>query len=91
MRNLRFFHLGLSLLPFVDTTIIAVTHRLDTILNFDTIIVMDVGTIVESGISQSLLSVQNGWFRNLYDQFKSEDDGSPKAQQKKGTSETTKA
>ena len=67
---------------FIDTTIIAVTHRLDTVLDFDTIIVMHAGTIVESGSPRSLLSIQNGWFRNLYDQLKSEDDANSKTQEK---------
>lgn len=76
---------------FVETTIIAVTHRLDTILDFDTVIVLDAGTIVESGSPHSLLSIQNGWFRNLYDQFESRDDANYKTQEKIGTSETTEA
>ena len=74
---------------FVNTTIIAVTHRLDTILDFDTVIVLDAGTIVESGPPQTLLSIQNGWFRNLYDQFKSEDDANSNPEEKIRTSEVT--
>ena len=74
---------------FVDTTIIAVTHRLDNSLDFDTVVVMDAGIIVESGPSKSLLSIQNGWSRNLYDQFRSDDDVDSKAQEKIGTYKTT--
>ena len=47
-------------------TVFAVAHRLSTVANFDRIIVMDHGRIVEEGIPSVLLE-QNGLYRKLYD------------------------
>jgi subfamily B ATP-binding cassette protein HlyB/CyaB len=46
-------------------TVIAITHRLSTVLDMDRIIVMEDGEIVESGDPQSLLQ-KNGRFAHLY-------------------------
>ncbi len=48
-------------------TSIVIAHRLATIKNADKIIVMDSGTIVEQGNHTTLLEVENGYYRNLYD------------------------
>ena len=47
-------------------TTFIVAHRLSTIENVDTILVMENGVIVESGNHQELLS-KNGLYRSLHD------------------------
>lgn len=41
---------------FKDHTVVFITHRLDTIIDFDRVIVMDKGCIVELGEPKSLLA-----------------------------------
>lgn len=48
-------------------TSIVIAHRLATIVNADTIIVMDKGQIVEKGSHNELLQIENGFYRKLYD------------------------
>ncbi len=48
-------------------TSIVIAHRLATIINADTIIVMDKGQIVEKGSHNELLQIENGFYRKLYD------------------------
>ncbi|KAK1724964.1 P-loop containing nucleoside triphosphate hydrolase protein [Colletotrichum acutatum] len=55
---------------FADATIISVPHRLDTVLDFDKIIVLDKGVIVEEGCPAELLSRASA-FRTLYETFHS--------------------
>jgi len=50
---------------FKDCTIIAVAHRIRTIRNFDRIIVLSNGEIVEMGTPEELLKLENGVFRSL--------------------------
>ncbi|KAJ4289146.1 hypothetical protein N0V90_011488 [Kalmusia sp. IMI 367209] len=50
---------------FADRTIIAIAHRLDTILDFDRVVVMDAGKIVEVGIPGKLLATEGSLFRAL--------------------------
>ena len=45
---------------------ITVAHRLDTVLGYDKILVLDAGEMVEFGTPGELLS-KNGYLRNLYD------------------------
>lgn len=56
---------------FGDKTIISVAHRLDTILDFDRIVVLDRGQIVEDGLPSELLS-RDSAFKVLYDAYRSE-------------------
>ncbi|KAK6837204.1 hypothetical protein RU639_001360 [Aspergillus parasiticus] len=51
---------------FGNRMVIAVAHRLHTIIDFDLVLVMDQGTIVESGTPAELLQNREGWFRNLW-------------------------
>ena len=52
---------------FWDCTIIAVAHRLHTIVDFDRIVVMQSGRVVEVGKPQELLTNENSHFRALWD------------------------
>ncbi|KFX93901.1 hypothetical protein O988_06581 [Pseudogymnoascus sp. VKM F-3808] len=56
---------------FGDRTILAVAHRLDTILDFDRIVVLDKGRVVEDGSPSELLS-RDSAFKVLYDAYRSE-------------------
>lgn len=48
-------------------TSIVIAHRLATILKADKIVVMDKGLIVEQGTHQELLTLENGYYKKLYD------------------------
>jgi ABC-type multidrug transport system fused ATPase/permease subunit len=51
---------------FQEATVISVAHRLDTILDFDRIVVLDQGRIVEDGNPQELLAQPSTAFKALY-------------------------
>ncbi|OHE96342.1 hypothetical protein CORC01_08414 [Colletotrichum orchidophilum] len=55
---------------FADATIISVAHRLDTVLDFDKIIILEKGVIVEEGCPAELLGRASA-FRTLYESFHS--------------------
>jgi ABC-type multidrug transport system fused ATPase/permease subunit len=48
-------------------TSIIIAHRLATIVNADTIIVMDKGLIVEKGKHNDLVQLENGFYKKLYE------------------------
>ena len=50
---------------FVDRTIIAIAHRLDTILDFDRVVVMDEGKIAEIGAPGELMRMKGSMFGAL--------------------------
>nr|WOF01069.1 canalicular multispecific organic anion transporter 1 [Corynespora cassiicola] len=52
---------------FPSHTIIAVAHKLDTILDFDKVIVMNQGMLVEYGEPYQLLEQDGSWFKSLYE------------------------
>ncbi|KAK8047506.1 P-loop containing nucleoside triphosphate hydrolase protein [Apiospora saccharicola] len=52
---------------FRDATVIAIAHRLDTITDFDKVIVLDSGRVVEVGVPRDLLSQPSSIFRALYE------------------------
>ncbi|KAJ5950082.1 hypothetical protein N7454_001666 [Penicillium verhagenii] len=54
---------------FKDQTIIAIVHKLDTILDYDKIAVMDKGRVVEFDRPQALLSMRESAFKSLYNSF----------------------
>lgn len=56
---------------FKDRTIIAVAHRLDTIMDFDKIVVLDKGVIVEEGSPSQLLE-RKGAFKALFNVYSNE-------------------
>ncbi|MBC7642269.1 MAG: ABC transporter ATP-binding protein [Flavobacterium sp.] len=49
-----------------NRTSIVIAHRLATIVNADKIVVMDKGLIVEQGSHHELLTIENGFYKNLY-------------------------
>ncbi|KAE8392560.1 P-loop containing nucleoside triphosphate hydrolase protein [Aspergillus alliaceus] len=51
---------------FENHTVIAVAHRLNTIVDYDLVLVMDQGTIVESGKPAELLQNTESRFRELW-------------------------
>ncbi|KAF7539672.1 hypothetical protein G7054_g2005 [Neopestalotiopsis clavispora] len=55
---------------FAEWTVVAVAHRLKTVADFDRIVVIQGGKVVEYGDPQTLLS-QGGLFKNLWDLQKS--------------------
>jgi len=54
---------------FLQYTIIYIAHRLDTILDFDRVAVMDKGQIVECDDPRILLQ-RSSLFKSLYDSFR---------------------
>ena len=54
---------------FRDQTIIAIAHKLDTVLDFDKIAFMDHGRIVEFDTPRALLSREGSAFRSMYETF----------------------
>lgn len=55
---------------FQHQTIIAIVHKLDTILDFDKIAFMDHGRIVEFDTPKALLSREGSAFRTLFETFR---------------------
>ncbi len=51
---------------FTHHTIISIAHRLDSILDFDTVVVMEKGEVRESGNPKQLLETPGTAFRDLY-------------------------
>jgi ATP-binding cassette, subfamily C (CFTR/MRP), member 1 len=54
---------------FSGSTIITVAHRLHTLLDYDLIIVLDAGRVVEMGKPAELLRTDDGWFKQLTTSF----------------------
>ena len=50
---------------FQNRTVIAIAHRLSTLRAMDRIIVMEGGTIVESGSPQELIQRESGIFKEM--------------------------
>jgi ABC-type multidrug transport system fused ATPase/permease subunit len=57
---------------FKGSTILAVAHRLATIIDFEMIMVLDAGRLVESGHPRELLQKCDGQFRKMWDQQESQ-------------------
>jgi ATP-binding cassette, subfamily C (CFTR/MRP), member 1 len=52
---------------FASHTIVAVAHKLDTVLDFDKVVVMHHGELVEYGEPYRLLETEGSWFKSLYE------------------------
>jgi len=50
-------------------TVVAVAHRLDTIMGFDKVMILERGEMVEYGTPQELLEIENGSFRALWEGY----------------------
>ncbi|CBQ73454.1 related to YBT1-Vacuolar, ABC protein transporting bile acids [Sporisorium reilianum SRZ2] len=48
-----------------NTTVLAIAHRLRTIIGFDTVVVLNRGKVVEKGSPRELLAMEDGWFTRL--------------------------
>ncbi|KAI8938151.1 hypothetical protein NX059_005817 [Plenodomus lindquistii] len=59
---------------FPHHTLIAVAHKLDTILDFDRVVVMNKGQMVEYGRPHQLLRHQGSWFKSLYEDSGTQDE-----------------
>lgn len=51
---------------FKDHTVLAIAHRLDTVVDFDRVVVLEKGCVVEVGPPRELLQT-GGRFRALWD------------------------
>jgi ABC-type multidrug transport system fused ATPase/permease subunit len=51
---------------FANYTIVMVSHRLDMVMDFDRVLVIDQGRIVESGSPRALIEQQGGRFSELW-------------------------
>ena len=49
-----------------ETTAIIITHRIFSLLDFDKIIVLDQGSVIQSGNHEELYN-QQGFYREIYD------------------------
>ncbi len=52
---------------FQGHTVIAIAHKLDTILDFDRIVFLDKGEIAEIGAPRELLATEGSLFRAQYE------------------------
>lgn len=52
---------------FKESMIIAVAYRLNMITEYDQVIVMDSGRVVEMGRPADLLEKEGGWFKGLWE------------------------
>lgn len=52
---------------FGKKTVISIAHRLETVIDFDRIIVLEKGEIIESGSPKDLLAASSSAFRLLFD------------------------
>ena len=51
---------------FRHRTVIAVAHRLRTIVDFDTVFVLDQGQVIEQGNPRDLLAIEGSRFREMW-------------------------
>lgn len=52
---------------FGNCTLLAIAHRLDTVLDFDQVVVLDNGRVVETGVPRELLGRQGSRFKSMYE------------------------
>ena len=54
---------------FKNSTVMVIAHRLHTVLNYDKVLVMDRGSVVEYGSPEALLLKAKGAFRSMMDKM----------------------
>ncbi|KAM5429329.1 hypothetical protein McanCB56680_000032 [Microsporum canis] len=59
---------------FKDTTVVAIAHKLNTVLDFDRVVLLDKGAVIEMGNPKELLSTPASAFYELYQKLASEDE-----------------
>lgn len=52
---------------FAERTVLTVAHRLDAVIEADTVVVMEAGKVAETGPCSVLLSNPDSWFSHLVD------------------------
>ncbi len=60
-----------------NKTAIIITHRIFSLFDFDNILVLDDGKIIEQGRHTELLA-RNGYYRHLYDEQQQQEHGNGK-------------
>jgi ABC-type multidrug transport system fused ATPase/permease subunit len=50
---------------FEGYTIVTVSHRLEMVMDFDRVVVMDQGRVVETGNPRALKAMEGSWFKEL--------------------------
>ena len=58
---------------FCNHTILAVAHRLETIMDFDKVVVLENGQLIEAGNPYELLEVPGSAFERLYSASQAEE------------------
>ncbi|KAK2865449.1 hypothetical protein FQN49_003561 [Arthroderma sp. PD_2] len=58
---------------FKDMTVVAIAHKLQTVLDFDRILLLDKGKIIETGNPKELLATPTSAFRELYEKLVNEE------------------
>lgn len=48
-----------------SVTVITIAHRLNTIIDYDRIVVLDAGKLVEFGSPEELLQIEGGHFKSM--------------------------
>jgi ATP-binding cassette, subfamily C (CFTR/MRP), member 1 len=64
MESVRLMH-RILLEVFADRTVIEIAHQLSTIMEFDKVVVMEAGKIVEVGVPRELMRYEESVFRRL--------------------------
>ncbi|EZG02887.1 hypothetical protein H106_07239 [Trichophyton rubrum CBS 735.88] len=57
---------------FKGMTVIAIAHKLDTVLDYDRVVLLDKGEIIETGNPRELLAIPNSAFHELYKKLATE-------------------
>ena len=55
---------------FRETTILTIAHRLETIMDYDKIVVMDKGQLAEMGTVEQLMEIEDGIFKSMVEEDK---------------------
>lgn len=52
---------------FAECTIVTIVHKVNTVLDFDRVVVLDQGRVVENGSPKELLARSDSLFKGLYE------------------------